>query len=214
MKVILTQEVKGKGGEGDVVDVARGFAVNYLFPRKMAIEATPGNLKQLEQRLHNIRTREEARLADAQGVADALQGAVVTIEAKVGEEGRLFGSVTTHMVEEAISSQLGTDVDRRKMDVHGHIKEVGDHVVSVQVYRDIKADVTVRVVPEGGVVVHEPTVEQIIAEAEAEELAEQASPAEETPAEADVVETAPEVSADDEMVVVEAPEAADEEAAE
>lgn len=214
MKVILTQEVKGKGGEGDVVDVARGFAVNYLFPRKMAIEATPGNLKQLEQRLHNIRTREEARLADAQGVADALQGAVVTIEAKVGEEGRLFGSVTTHMVEEAISSQLGTDVDRRKMDVHGHIKEVGDHVVSVQVYRDIKADVTVRVIPEGGVVVHEPTVEQIIAEAEAEELAEQASPAEETPAEADVVETAPEVSADDEMVVVEAPEAADEEAAE
>lgn len=202
MKVILTQEVKGKGGEGDVVDVAHGYAVNYLFPRKMAIEATAGNLKQLELRVHNIRTREDARLADAQSIADSLEGAVVTVEAKVGDEGRLFGSVTAQMIEDAIGSQLGTDVDRREMDIHGAIKLAGDHTVTVQVYREIKADVIVRVVPEGGAVVHEPTIEQIVAEEDAGDSVEQAvAPADEAP-EADA--EAGTGAADEEVVVVEA----------
>ncbi len=187
MKVILTQEVKGRGGEGDVVDVARGFAVNYLFPRKMAIEATPGNLKQLELRVHNIRTREGARINDAQSIADKLEGASVTIEAKVGDEGRLFGSVTAQMIGVAIGEQLDVDIDRRKMDIHGTIKEVGEHTVSVQVYRDVKADVIVKVVPEGGLIIHEPTTaEEIVAQVEAEEaIAEEA--------ESEVSETADEV---------------------
>jgi large subunit ribosomal protein L9 len=151
MKVILTQEVKGKGGEGDVVEVARGYAVNFLFPRDMAIEATPGNLKQLEARMGNIKEREEARVDGAEGLATALDGKSVTIGAKVGEEGRLFGSVTSHMIEDAIEEQLDVEVDRRKIDVHSHIKEVGDHDVTVQVYRDIKATVTVKVDSEGEV---------------------------------------------------------------
>jgi large subunit ribosomal protein L9 len=149
MKVILTQEVKGKGGEGDVVEVARGYAVNFLFPRDMAIEATPGNLKQLESRKGNIRKREESRVDDAESLAAALDGKDVTISAKVGEEGRLFGSVTSQMIEDAIEEQLDVDVDRRKIDVHSHIKEIGDHDVTVQVYREIKATVTVKVVSEG-----------------------------------------------------------------
>jgi large subunit ribosomal protein L9 len=151
MKVILTQEVKGKGGEGDVVEVARGYAVNFLFPRDMAIEATPGNLKQLEARMGNIKKREEARVDDAESLASALDGKSVKIGAKVGEEGRLFGSVTSHMIEDAIEEQLDVEVDRRKIDVQGHIKEVGDHDVTVQVYREIKATVTVKVVSEGEV---------------------------------------------------------------
>ena len=99
MKVILLQELKGRGGEGDVIDVAQGFAVNYLLPRKVAIEATKGNLKQLEQRSHNIQVREEGRLGESSALADKLDGKVVTVEAKVGEEGRLFGSVTTRHIE-------------------------------------------------------------------------------------------------------------------
>lgn len=149
MKIILTQEVKGKGGEGDVIDVARGYAVNYLFPRKMAVEATPGNLKQLQARLHNIQKREEARIGEAQGVAERIEGATIAIVAKVGEEGRLYGSVTAHMIGEALAEQLGVDVDRRKIDVHGHIKTAGLHSVTVQVYRDVKATINVNVVPEG-----------------------------------------------------------------
>lgn len=189
MKVILTQEVKGKGGEGDVVDVARGFAVNYLFPRKMAVQATAGNLKQLEQRSDNIRGREKTRVDEAESIAASLEGKKVVIEAKVGEEGRLFGSVTAPMIALAIEEQLSVDVDRRKMDVHGHIKEAGEHPVTVQVYRDIKAEVIVRVVPEGGEIIHEPTTaEEILAEVEAEETTDTEDEA-----------------ADDEVVVVAAP---------
>jgi len=175
MKVILTQELKGKGGEGDVVDVARGYAVNYLFPRKLAIEATPGNLKQLEARAGNIRKREESRFDEARGVAAMLEGKTVTIAAKVGEEGRLYGSVTSLMIEDAIADQLAASVDRRKMDVHGHIKEVGQHPVTVRIYRDVKAEVIVDVVPEAAERkgpapapgVPEPTIEEILAEGDA-----------------------------------------------
>lgn len=151
MKVILLQELKGRGGEGDVIEVAPGFAVNYLLPREIAIEATSGNLKQLEQRKHNIQKREDQRLGDAGAVHNALDGKTVTIAAKVGEEGRLFGSVTTLMIEAAAADQLGVQLDHRKIETHGHIKEVGPHTVDVSVYRDLKAQLVVDVVPEGAV---------------------------------------------------------------
>ncbi|MHB9003375.1 MAG: 50S ribosomal protein L9 [Coriobacteriia bacterium] len=191
MKVILTQEVKGKGGEGDVIDVATGYAVNYLFPRRMAIDATPGNLKQLELRKHNISTREEARLGDAAGIAAALDGKVVTIEAKVGEEGRLFGSITAQMIEDAISEQFDIVVDRKKMDIHGAIKQAGEHTVSVSVYRDVKATVTVKVVGEGVVVVAPPAAETAPAEAqdETDETIEGEVPEVDEVSEADVAES-------------------------
>ena len=181
MKVILLQELKGRGGEGDVVEVARGFAVNYLLPRKVAIEATKGNLKQLEQRSHNIKAREDQRLGDAQSLLEKLNGKVVTVAAKVGEEGRLFGSVTASHIEDAIADQLGVQIDRRKIETHGHIKEVGPHVVQLAIYREVKAELTVNVIAEGAPI---PTtfvaeVEGVGADGEAvvevvEEMAEQA----------------------------------------
>ncbi len=155
MKVILLQELKGRGGEGDVIDVAQGFAVNYLLPRKVAIEATKGNLKQLEQRSKNIRVREDARLNESNALAEALEGKVVTVFAKVGEEGRLFGSITTVMIGEAIADQLGVEIDRRKIETHGHIKDVGPHLVNVAIYREVKAELTVDVVAEGHVAAEE-----------------------------------------------------------
>lgn len=152
MKVILLQELKGRGGEGDIIDVARGFAVNYLLPRKMAIEATSGNVKQLEQRLHNIKKREDERIGDASAVMSSLDGKSVKIKAKVGEGGRLFGSITAPMIEEAVREQLGIEIDRRKIETHGHIKEMGEHAINVVIYREVKAAVTVNVVPEGEIV--------------------------------------------------------------
>jgi large subunit ribosomal protein L9 len=162
MKVILLQELKGRGGEGDVIDVARGFAVNYLLPRKVAIEATKGNLKQLEQRTHNIKGREEQRLTDASGLFGKLDGKTVKVEAKVGEEGRLFGSITTTHIEAAILDQLGVEVDRRKIETHGHIKEIGEHTINVAIYRDVKAELVVNVVAEG----HVPVETTVVAEVE------------------------------------------------
>ena len=161
MKVILLQELKGRGGEGDVIDVAQGFAVNYLLPRKIAITATTGNLKQLQSRSHNIKAREESRLGDAQSVFDKLDGKVVKVEAKVGEEGRLFGSVTTHHIEAALAEQLGVEIDRRKIETHGSIKEIGPHVVNVAIYRDVKAELTVDVRAEGHVEVPTTVVEVV-----------------------------------------------------
>jgi large subunit ribosomal protein L9 len=150
MKVILLQELKGRGAEGDVIEVAHGFAVNYLLPRKVAIEATSGNLKQLEARMHNIRKRDEVRLADAGQLSSSLEGKSVGIEAKVGDEGRLYGSITAQMIEDAIREQLGVEVDRRKIETHGHIKELGAHPVEISIYREVKAQLIVNVVPEGG----------------------------------------------------------------
>ena len=149
MKVILLTELKGRGGEGDVIDVKQGFAVNYLFPLKMAIEATPGNLKQLEQRKHNIQKREDVRLAEAGDFRNLLDGKKVVIKVKVGEAGRLFGSVTPMMIADAIKEQLDVEVDRRKIETRGVIKTTGAHLAEVAVYRDIKADFTVDVVAEG-----------------------------------------------------------------
>ncbi|MDR2957904.1 MAG: 50S ribosomal protein L9, partial [Coriobacteriales bacterium] len=122
MKVILLQELRGKGGEGDVVDVATGYAVNYLFPKKIAIEASKGNLKQLELRRHNIAKRESSRLDTADKMLAALEGKLVMIAAKVGEEGQLFGSVTTSQIAEALSVLHKIDVDRKSIDLKGPIK--------------------------------------------------------------------------------------------
>jgi large subunit ribosomal protein L9 len=206
MKVILLQELKGRGGEGDVVEVARGFAVNYLLPRKIAIEATKGNLKQLEQRSHNIQQREEQRLSDADGLAGKLNGKVITIEAKVGEEGRLFGSVTHAHIEAALLEQLGVEVDRRKIETHGAIKDAGPHAIEVSIYRDTKAELTVNVVAEGGVEFVPAVTETVVAEVEG--IAADGEPfveiVEETPEQADAdealdeaAETEVEVVADD-----------------
>ena len=150
MKVILTAEVKGKGHEGDVVEVARGYAANYLLPRNMALVATPGNIKQLQSRMENINKRNATRMGDAQSVATSIEGKSIVLEAKAGLDGKLFGSITTLMIEEAVAAQLGADIDHKRMDLHRPIKTTGEHHVVVSVFGDVKATLTVKVVPEGG----------------------------------------------------------------
>ena len=164
MKVILLQELKGKGGEGDVVDVAPGFANNYLMPQGIAILATKGNLKQLEMRKNNIAKREATRLADADKLKSVLDGASVKVDAKVGEEGQLFGSVTATQIAEAIKAELGVEVDRKRVGRGNAIKTSGKHEVEVNFYREISATVTVLV----GVTEEEPAEEETEAEVEAE----------------------------------------------
>lgn len=145
MKVILLGELRGKGGEGDVVDVAQGFAENFLYPNKIAIPASKGNLKQLEERRHNIAKREEKRLADAAALKEILEGKSVKVDARIGEEGQLFGSVTSANIADAIKAQLGVDIDRKRIARSQTIKMAGRHEVEVDLYRDINATVTVLV---------------------------------------------------------------------
>lgn len=145
MKVILLKELRGKGGEGDVISVNDGFANNFLLRQGYAIKATKGNLKQLEERRHNIAKREEARVADANAIASKLNDATVKIVAQVGEEGQLFGSVGAVQIAEAIQEQLGVEVDRRRIELGKPIKQVGTYPVAVSIYREIKGTVSVNV---------------------------------------------------------------------
>ncbi len=149
MKVILLEELQGTGGEGDVVEVSRGFANNYLLPKRIAILATEGNLKQLEQRRHNIAKREEVRIANAEELKAKIEAAEITIKAKVGDEGILFGSVTAQMIVDALA-EAGIEVDRRRVEINQAIKTVGAHTVVVSLYREIKATVKLTVTDEAG----------------------------------------------------------------
>ena len=166
MKVILLSELRGKGGEGDIVDVAQGYAENYLFRNNIAQPATPGNIKQLEERRHNIAKREEKRLADANAVKETLDGKKVVVDARIGEDGQLFGSVTSAQIVDAIKAQLGVEVDRKRISRGGTIKTAGLHEVEVNLYRDINAKVSVQVGPEAA---PEPeAVEEVATEVEPE----------------------------------------------
>jgi len=148
MKVILLEELKGRGGEGDVVEVATGYAVNYLFPRKIAVAATSGNLKQLELRKHNIAKREASRLDTADKLFAALDGQRIRIGAKVGDEGQLFGSVTPQRVVDAINAKFKTEFDRKRVDLHEVIKKVGEYTASVSIYRDSQVRIIIEVMDE------------------------------------------------------------------
>lgn len=181
MKIILLQELKGKGGEGDVVDVAPGFANNYLLPQKAAILATKGNLKQLEQRKHNIAKREETRIADANKLRDSLEGTSVKVTAQVGEEGQLFGSVTAQMIADAIKEATGVEVDKRRIELGKPIKTAGDHEVAISIYRDIKTTVKLFVGGEGDEQPAEVEVEETEEVEVVEEAAEAATEPEEAP---------------------------------
>lgn len=171
MKVILLTEVQGKGGEGDVVEVARGFFNNYLGPQKKAVLATAGNLKQLEQRRGNIAKREEKRIADAEALKASLEGKKIFVDAKVGEEGVLFGSVTTSMIADAVLAETGVEIDRKRLDVRKAIKTAGEHTVALNIYRDIHVDLQLMVGVKAVEEVEEAVVDAEAVEAEATEEA-------------------------------------------
>ena len=179
MKVILLQEVKGKGVEGDVIDVSDGFANNYLLPQKMAILATKGNLKQLEQRRHNIAKREAGRIATAEDLKAKLDTVKLAIEARVGDEGQLFGSVTTQMISDALAAQYGIEIDRKIIDLKDAIKTAGEHEATISLHRDVKATIQMLV---GSAADLAAAAEAAEAEEATEEAAEEA--AEEAPEEA------------------------------
>ncbi|MFZ0051022.1 MAG: 50S ribosomal protein L9 [Desulfobaccales bacterium] len=147
MKVILTKDVTALGSLGSVVEVARGFARNYLIPQGLAMEATRGNLAQVEQvkaRYGELRAKEqEAALAN---VAQ-LEGVSVTIAQRVGEGERLYGSVTAAMIITALAAK-GFNIDRKQLDLPEPIKKLGSYQVPVRLAPEVKAEITVAVVAE------------------------------------------------------------------
>lgn len=148
MKLILQREVDKLGVPGDVVEVADGYARNYLVPRGMAIPASKGAVKHAER----LRAGHEQRVAQARTQAEsarnALEGVITRITAKAGEEGRLFGSVTPERLAQEIERATGVAVDRRQLHVDEPIRSLGSHQVRVHLHPEVNATVPVEVVPE------------------------------------------------------------------
>lgn len=143
MKVIFTQDVKGKGKKGEVKDVPVGYAQNFLFKKNVAVEATPGNLKQLELKNKRAEEEREQEIEDAKALAKRLEDIEVEVTAKSGEGGKLFGSVNTKQIAQALQKQHDIKIDKRKMDLPNGIHALG--YTNVPVKLDKKVDGTIRV---------------------------------------------------------------------
>jgi len=143
MKVLLTQEVDGLGQVGQIKEVAEGYARNFLLPRKLAVPASPGAVKEQQQRQAAEDKRHANVDEELRSVAQRLSEAKVTIQSKSGEEGKLYGSVTTTDVAEAIEKQLGQAVDRRKIEIDEPIRHIGEYKVPVKFSKNVSASITV-----------------------------------------------------------------------
>ena len=131
MKVVLLKDVKNMGKRDDIVNVSDGYARNFLFPQKLAAEATPGTLKEIERKRAAQDAREAELKAEAQAKAELLKNKVIVLQVKCGEKGRLYGSVTSAEVAEALEKQHGIKADKRKIDIGDPIREVGMREISV-----------------------------------------------------------------------------------
>ena len=146
MKVLLRSDIAGVGRRGDIITVSSGHARNYLLPKGLAIEATQGAVSQAEVMRRSRDQREAAERSEAQTMSAALSERTFIISAKVGKEGRLFGSVSTSDIADAIVEQANVSIDRKKINVAAPIRTVGEHTVSVDLTADVEAVVKLSIV--------------------------------------------------------------------
>ncbi len=145
MKVILQSDVKGTGKKGQILEVADGFARNFLFPKKLAIEATTGNIQDVSHKKEVEQRRKEKEKEDAIKLGVKLNALLIEVKTKTGEGGRLFGSVTSKEITEALKKQHGIEVDKRKLEIKDPIKTLGDFEVHVKVHPEVVAKLQVHV---------------------------------------------------------------------
>ena len=147
MKVVLLKDVRNMGKRDDIITVSDGYARNFLFPQKLAAEATPGALKEIARKRAAQDAREAELRREAEAKAELLKNKVITLEVKCGDKGRLYGSVTASEVAEALEKQHGIQADRRKLDIGDPIREVGVREISVWLYSGITTKMKLNVVP-------------------------------------------------------------------
>jgi len=146
VKLVLFSDVKALGKRGDVVDVADGYARNYLLPRKLAGEADKGALAQLDAQHKAVERKRALELAEAKELAARIESAKLAIKAKAGGNGKLFGAVTNADVASAIAGALAIDVDRHKIELRNQIKALGSYPVEIRLHKNVVAKATVDVV--------------------------------------------------------------------
>jgi len=147
MKIVLTANVPNLGKRGDIVSVADGYARNYLIPRGLGLEATPPNLTRFEAERQAVQRRTKREAAEAEKTAKLLDGFSLTVKAKAGEEGRLFGSVTAKDISAGLKDVLGIGVDRKQIELHEPLKAVGRYLVAVHLGPGITREINVNVEP-------------------------------------------------------------------
>jgi len=148
MQIILIQDVNNLGGANEVVTVRNGYARNFLIPQKMAVEASPSNLKQLQERVKQQKKKEDKMLAEINKVIAALQEGSLNIGAKTGTSGKIFGSVTNVQVSRAIREQRGYEIDRRRIQLLDEIKELGIYKAKVDFGNGNETEITIEVISE------------------------------------------------------------------
>lgn len=166
MKVILKEDVRGTGYEGDIVEVKDGFARHKLIPSKLAIKATENNIKILQEQIAEVEKKAQEKRENATAVAEKLNAIEVVLEAEAGEKGRLFGAITNVDIAKKLLETHEIDIDRRDIMIPLPIKMLGDTVVTVKLYKEVSADLKVKIVRKGEEVQE--------SQEEAEKLAEEA----------------------------------------
>jgi large subunit ribosomal protein L9 len=148
MEVILIQDVDNLGAVNEIVKVRNGYARNYLLPRKLAVESSPSNRKQLEERMKQVKKKEDRMLAGINSVIDKLKEAPLRIGAKTGTSGKIFGSVTALQLSRAIREQKGYEIDRRKITMPDEVKELGTYKAIIEFGNGQSTEVEFEVVSE------------------------------------------------------------------
>src|SRR5215213_6777127 len=151
-KVLLREDVDDLGARGEIVRVRAGYARNYLLPRKLAVEASAGNVKGIEQERAALLKKEAKERATAEAQSQQMGSLELEFRRKAGEQGALYGSVTSMDLAEALK-QRGYEIDRHRIHLREHIKRLGDYTVPVRLHREVTIDMKVRVAPEGEVIV-------------------------------------------------------------
>ena len=143
MKVVLKEDIKGTGKKGEIHEVSAGYARNYLFPRNLAVEANTAAVNEVKMRESAKQHHKDEEVATAQAIADKINGKTITVHAKGGESGRLFGAVTAKDIAEAAEEFVGVVIDKRKIALKREIKNHGSYDVEIKVYAGITATITV-----------------------------------------------------------------------
>lgn len=146
MKVILEQDVKTLGKKGQIVDVSDGYARNFLFPRKLALEASSTNLNLLKNEETSKKIKKDKEIGHAKEVAKKIEEITLEFKVKVGENGKLFGSVTAKDIAETLKSQYKLDIDKKKIEMEDAIKALGTNHINIKVYEHINAKIKVRII--------------------------------------------------------------------
>lgn len=158
-KILLREDVDDLGARGEIVRVRAGYARNYLLPRKLAVEATTNNVKGIERERAALLKKEAGERATAQGQGDQLNALVLEFKRKAGEQGALYGSVTSMDIADELK-QRGYEIDRHRIHLREPLKRLGDFTVPLRLHREVTVDLKVKVAPEGEVIVGHMTPEQ------------------------------------------------------